>query len=479
MSERRAKIVATLGPACNTEDQILGLINSGINVARLNFSHGTHEDHLVTIRAIRKLSKAHRYPLTILLDLQGPKIRTGNIEGGSVHLDDKQKLVLSTRPITGNKEIICIDYADITKSIKIGGRILIDDGQIELKILDFSEERISTQVLQGGELKPNKGVNFPGAQLSVQAITEKDKEDLRFGLENGVDAIALSFVKSAQDIMLLRQEFTSISLDYRSVPIIAKLERPEAIKNLHEIIHAADGVMVARGDLGVEMSPEEVPIVQKEIIQMANRHLKIVITATQMLDSMIRKPRPTRAEASDVANAIFDGSDALMLSGETAVGDFPLKSVSTMSQIITKAESHIFEWGKSDYRFSKDLPHDDAMVMMGAAKEIAKDREVSAIAVFTMSGRTARLISKSRPTVPILAFTPVNKTYQKLNLYWGVTPILIPEANSVEEMLDYVESAILTKTDLSEGQEFVLIAGFPVGSKAPANFSLIHKIGLR
>jgi pyruvate kinase len=338
---------------------------------------------------------------------------------------------------------------------------------------------VETEVLIGGILKSHKGVNLPGASLSIQAFTEKDRSDLIFGLEQGVDAIALSFVRSAQDISRLRQEITCQAPKRINTPIIAKLERPEALENLHEIIHASDGVMVARGDLGVEMSPEVVPTVQKEIIQIANQHAKIVITATQMLESMINNPRPTRAEASDVANAIFDGSDAVMLSGETAVGKYPIKVIEMMDAIICQAEKHIVEWGPGEVTLSEDIPHDDALFITRAAAEIAHDREVSAIAVFTSSGRTARMMSKGRPDVPILAFTPDQSTYQRMPMMWGVTPYLVPRAETVEIMLAHVEAAIISSTPLQPGQEVVLIAGFPIGAMRPANFALLHTIGER
>jgi len=338
---------------------------------------------------------------------------------------------------------------------------------------------VETKVVLGGILKPHKGVNLPGASLNIQAFTDKDKVDLIFGLKNGVDAIALSFVRTAEDITRLKQEIARIAPDRIDTPIIAKLERPEALENLHEIIHTADGVMVARGDLGVEMSPEEVPIAQKKIIQTANHHIKIVITATQMLESMIYNPRPTRAEASDVANAILDGSDAVMLSGETAVGKYPIKVVEMMDAIICQAEQHIVEWGPGKAVLSEDVPHDDALFITRAASELAQDREVAAISVFTSSGRTARMMSKRRPQVPILAFTPNECTYQRMSMMWGVIPHLVPHAKTVEVMLAHVEAAIIASTKLQPGQEVVLIAGFPIGAMRSANFALLHTIGQR
>lgn len=477
--ERRAKIVATIGPASDDEYTIRELIQAGMNVARINFSHGTHEDHIQSIQNLRDAAEYLDRPLTILQDLQGPKIRVGQIENNRAELLVGNKFSLTTLETIGNSEIVSVDYEDLTQCVKPGGRVLLDDGHLELKITRVTTDTVETEVVLGGTLKSNKGVNLPGAQLSVQALTEKDKEDLKLGLQLGVDAIALSFVRSAKDVSRLRQEIVRLAPEKTNIPIIAKLERPEALDNLHEIIHVADGVMVARGDLGVEMSPEMVPIAQKQIINMANKHLKLVITATQMLESMMQNPRPTRAEASDVANAIFDGSDAVMLSGETAVGKYPVKSVEMMDAIVRMAESHMKEWGHAIVIPSEDIPTDDAIFISRAACEMAQDKDVSAIAVFTLSGRTGRILAKGRPSVPILAFTPNEKTYQQLSMIWGVTPYLIPEAETVEIMLSHVEAAILSSSPIEPGQEVVLIAGFPVGAHRPANFALLHTIGKR
>jgi pyruvate kinase len=477
--ERRAKIVATLGPACYDENTIRQLILAGVNVARINFSHGTHEIHAAAIARIRKIATELNQSVTILQDLQGPKIRTGELVGDQVELVAGQNLSLTIDPVLGDNQRVSVDYPGLPNSVQVGGRILLDDGRLELVVKSVGSDTIETGVVLGGLLKPHKGVNLPGASLSIQAFTEKDKEDLAFGLSQNIDAVALSFVRTAEDVACLRQEIARISTQQADLPIIAKLERPEALANLHEIIHVADGVMVARGDLGVEMAPETVPIAQKEIIQTANRHVKLVITATQMLESMIENPRPTRAEASDVANAILDGSDAVMLSGETAIGKYPIKAVEMMKAIIQQAEAHMREWGHVEARPAEDLSHDDAFYVTRAACELAHDRDVAAIAVFTTSGRTARLMSKGRPGVPILAFTPEKTTYQRLGMAWGVTPILVPHAETVEDMLVHVESAIIEGTLIQPGQEVVLIAGFPIGAQGPANFALLHKISER
>jgi pyruvate kinase len=473
---RRSKIVATLGPASSDEKTIRQLIKAGMNVARINFSHGTHADHEESIMRIRRVAKELGQPITILQDLQGPKIRTGEISGGSVTIKSGQKLSLTTQPILGDQHRVAVDYPKLPKSAKVGGRILLDDGNLELEVVAVTHDGVETQVTLGGILKPHKGVNLPGASLDIQSFTHKDKQDLVLGLSMNVDAVALSFVRSGQDIVNLRNEIQRIDPGKVTIPIIAKLERPEALMNLHDIIHLADGVMVARGDLGVELPPEVVPNEQKRIIHTANRHLKTVITATQMLESMMHNPRPTRAEASDVANAIYDGSDLVMLSGETAVGKYPVKAVETMAAIIREAEAHMSEWGHFDAGLGDDIDHEDALYITRAARELACDRQVAAIAVFTISGHTANMMSKARSGVPILAFTPKESTYQKMSLYWGVEPYIVPHSETVEEMLDLVKQVIAESTPLQPGQEVVLIAGFPIGAMRSANFLLLHEI---
>jgi pyruvate kinase len=473
---RRAKIVATLGPASHDEAIIRELIRAGMSVARINFSHGTQADHAEAIQRIRRVAKELKQPIAIMQDLQGPKIRTGEIEGGKTIIEAGQKLTLTTQPVMGNQHCVSVDYAKLPESAQVGRRILLDDGNLELVIEAVSAESVETRVTLGGLLKPHKGVNLPGAELDIQSFTDKDREDLAFGLAQNVDAIALSFVRSAQDIINLRDEIRSIDPSKVLTPIIAKLERPEALENLHDIVHAADGVMVARGDLGVEMPPEVVPNEQKRIINTANKHLKIVITATQMLESMMHNPRPTRAEASDVANAIYDGSDLVMLSGETAVGKYPIKAVEMMAAIANEAEEHMGEWGHFNPAMTDDLSYENALYITRAARELACDRDVAAIAVFTISGRTARLMSKARPGVPILAFTPNESAFNLMGTLWGVQPYIVPHSETVEDMLEQVKLAIAKSTELQPGQEVVLLAGFPIGAMRAANFLLLHEI---
>ena len=476
---RSAKIVATIGPTSQDEAVLRNLIEAGMNIARLNFSHGTHEDHAQRISLLRKLSREMGTPITILQDLQGPKLRVGKLPPQGVSLKAGQMVNLCQGldciVETDGSVVIPMDVPNLTDAIEPGNRILLDDGNLEMEVVDVSASRITAKVVLGGVLSSNKGVNLPGAKLVIPGFTEKDEEDLAFGLSQGVDAVAISFVRSAQDIETVRNAILRLSPKMADLPIIAKLERPEAISNLHEILHATDGVMVARGDLGVETSPAEVPITQKRIIHEANLHAVIVITATQMLDSMIHNPRPTRAEASDVANAVFDGTDAVMLSGETASGAYPVESVHMMDTIVREAESHFGDWGhKSTFT---ERTQDDAVSMTRAACELAHDRNVAAIAVFTQTGRTARLMSKTRPQVPVIGLTPSQRTYQMMNLYWGVTPYLVPFAHTVEDMIKTVEDALLSATSIRQGDQVVILSGFPVGSFRQPNLALLHTIG--
>jgi pyruvate kinase len=473
---RRAKIIATLGPASADKDTIKNLLQAGMDVARINFSHGTHKDHARVIELLRKTSRELKRSVTIMQDLSGPKIRTGEFETVPVTLVEGTEFILTTEETLGTDQKANVNYPDLPASVEVGGRILLDDGKLELVVKSIEGDNVVTEVIQGGLLKPHKGVNLPGAKLSLKALTEKDLKDLEFGLSQNVDVLALSFVRSASDIDHLREEIKKIDPEKAKIPVIAKLEHPDAIKNLHEIIHAADGVMVARGDLGIEMPPESVPIEQKRIVSMANKHLCYVIIATQMLESMIDSPRPTRAEASDVANAVLDGSDAVMLSGETAIGNFPVKTVKMMSSIIQQSEEHSDEWGRSTLGLTEDSDHDDAVSITRAARELAHDRDVAAIAVFTRSGRTARLMSKGRPCVPIIAFTPDERTYWYLSMLWGTEPFLIPHAETIDEMLAHVDAAVVEGTPVEPGQEIVLIAGFPIHQMVPPNLALLHTV---
>jgi pyruvate kinase len=483
ISERHAKIVVTIGPASEDEGVMVRLVEAGMNVARMNFSHGTHEQHAQRMERLRRVSERLGQPIAILQDLQGPKIRTGELQGGQVELIAGQPLTLTTQTVVGTASLLSVDYPDLPRHVQPGNRILLADGQMELLVTGVSGNEIETQVVLGGILTPHKGVNLPGAKLDMPCLTPKDKADLAFGLGQGVDAVAMSFIRRAEDVEQVRLAITRLAPEHIHTPIIAKLERPESLKNLESIMDATDGVMVARGDLGVEMPPEAVPIAQKRIIACANRNAKIVITATQMLESMIHNPRPTRAEASDVANAIFDGSDAVMLSGETATGQYPVETVAMMDAIVRQAEEHLDAWGhwhgsRPHHRRAGDpKTSEDAIFITRGAREQAYDRNVSAIAVFTVSGRTALLMSKERPRVPILAFTPSETTYRQMPLFWGVLPHLVPYSDTLEKMLEHVESAMIADNLISPGQQVLLICGFPVGARRPANLTLLHTVG--
>lgn len=474
--ECRAKIVATLGPASSDEKTIRRLLLAGMNVARLNLSHGSHEDHKHVYDLLRKNSKKLGKPICILLDLQGPKVRIGKLPGDELSLVAGQSVTMTTRHDPKDAGEIPVDFAQLPQSVHPGKRILLDDGNIELRVDKIRDDQVIAHVVVGGILKSHKGISLPEAHLDISALTNKDLVDLEFGLTLGVDAFALSFVRSEQDVRSLREKIISMAPGRQNIPIISKLERPEALDHLDKIMDATDGVMVARGDLGVEMAPEKVPIAQKRIIDCANKHARLVITATQMLESMIHNPRPTRAEASDVANAIFDGTDALMLSGETAVGEYPVQAVEMMAKIINQAEVHVEEWGHRQAPTIEDTLGDNTVYMSRAVRELAHDRNVAAIAVFTMSGRTALFVSKTRPDVPILAFTPDGETYHRLEMYWGVTPYLVPQSSNMEEMLDDVDSVIRTTGVVKPGQEVALTCGFPVASTCPTNLVLLHRV---
>jgi len=478
---RYAKIVCTLGPSSSDEQTIRKLVEAGMNVARLNFSHGTHESHLQLIQTIRRLSKEMKRPIAILQDLQGPKLRVGVLPDAGVEL--KPGMVVNLYAIEGGEpqkiqgEIyLPLDVPNLARAVKTGNRILLDDGHLELQVTAVQGDNVVTKVVLGGLLTSHKGVNLPGADLKIPIPTEKDIVDLQFGLQQGVDFVAISFVHTAAEIRTVRELIHKFLPDQKGPGIIAKLERPEAIHNLHEIMHETDGVMVARGDLGIETSPSLVPIIQKEIIHMANRHAKVVITATQMLDSMIHNPRPTRAAASDVANAIFDGTDAVMLSGETASGSYPVESVKMMDSIVREAEAHIEEWGHA-VDFPKDSLQDDAIAMTRAARELAHDRKVAACAVLTQSGRTALLMSKARPRVTIMAFTPNENVYNLVNMYWGVTPVLIPFVDSLEEVIQSVDTVLQKEHKFKIGDQVILITGFPLPALHLPNLAMLHNIG--
>jgi pyruvate kinase len=474
--KRRTKIVATMGPASQDKHTIRSLIQAGMDVARLNFSHGTLEQHAETLGHLRHYCDRMGKPLTIMQDLQGPKIRTGDVEGGRIELVSGSTLILTTETVLGSTERLSVDLPDLPHFLRPGSRILMADGHLELVAREIHDHEIVTEVVIGGELTARKGINLPGVVLDIPGFTEKDEADLKFGIQNGVDVIAMSFIRSPEDVSRVRKAIAHINPDRLDTPIIAKMERPEALENLDGIVQTASGLMVARGDLGVEMPPQNVPIAQKQIIEAANKNSRIVITATQMLESMIHNPRPSRAEATDVANAIFDGTDAVMLSAETAIGKYPVQAVKMMDAIIREAESHLDRWGHWKGSKGQEIG-EDAVYLTRAASELAFDRNVAAAAVFTRTGSTPLLMSKARPGVPILGFTAEQDTYQRMNLYWGVEPHLVPEADTMESLLALVESALLAETEIQAGQQVVMICGFPVDQMRPSNLILLHTVG--
>ena len=478
MTTRKAKIVATIGPSCQTEETLEKLMQAGMNVARMNFSHGTHEQHAERIACIRKVAEKLGVSIGILQDLQGPKIRVGELLE-PMQLAEGEEVILyateSAEPSNGAKKIP-VDFRQLFDYVQTSDRLLLDDGRMALEVVSVQgRNALTAKVLVGGQLSSHKGINLPGVRLRIAGFTEKDEADLAFGIAHGVDAVAISFVRTVDDVKKVRHAMERFSNDKRLPLLIAKLEKPEALDNLDAILENVDGVMVARGDLGVELPPERVPVEQKRIIRTANLRAKLVITATQMLESMITNPLPTRAEASDVANAVFDGTDAVMLSAETAAGKYPVESVRMMDRIVREAEIHFLEWGAEQHVMG--FEHSDAASMARAAQALANDKNVMGVACFTMQGRTAWLMSKIRPRVPIMAFTPEQATYQRLAFIWGVRPQLVPFVNSLEEMIDHVDKALMRSDVVQVGDQVVLVCGFPVGAVRPPNMALLYTVG--
>ncbi len=466
----RTKIVCTIGPASRSLTMLKDMIESGMNVARLNFSHGNPAYHAENVTRIRAASEQVGHPVAVLMDLQGPKLRVGKMEGDGVLLKAGEEVVLTSRPIVGRGAEIPVQYAALPKLVEPGDRILMDDGLLEVIVLESSEVDIRCSVVTGGLLQSNKGINLPRAHTSIPAITEKDKSDLNSALESGADWIALSFVRNANEVIMLQELVRRQCAFGRPTPVIAKIEKPEAVKNIDAIISAADGVMVARGDLGIEASPEEVPMMQKRIVKKCNDAGKPVITATQMLDSMMRNPRPTRAEASDVANAVLDGSDAIMLSGETAVGQYPLEAVRTMVRITERAEAEL-QRRIAMLPMSRPRTEGIAGAVSHAARETAQDLDAAAIITPTVSGHTARMVSRYRPTVPIIAVTPSPMVQRQLCMYWGVYPLLAKRTANTDQMLaDAVNVA--REHQLVQPGELVVVTGGAAGS-APGTTNLI------
>jgi pyruvate kinase len=471
---RRAKIVCTIGPASDTEAMMRELMLRGMNVARLNFSHGSHEDHARVIRRLRKVARELGRTICILQDLQGPKIRTGRLKDRkAIALQKGQTATITAKDVLGTPELISTTYQDLAGDVKPGEHVLLSDGRIELVVKKISGADVICEVLNGGTLGEHQGINLPGTTVSIPSLTEKDEEDLAFGLTHGVDVIAISFVRTADDVVRARR---AIAARGGSAPVIAKLEKPQAIDNLDSILEVSNGVMVARGDLGVEVAPEKVPLIQKEVIRRALDFRKPVITATQMLESMTESPRPTRAEASDVANAIFDGTDAVMLSGESAVGKYPREAVEMMARIVAEAEAHPFHRLLPEHRQARQLFI--AETICESMAHAARDLNIRAIAVFTETATTARMLSKYRPAADIYAFTHLQAVCNRMNLLWGVTPLRCPAKLSVSRMAEFAEQELVRLGALSPGDVFGLIAGTS-GASGATNFMRLITAGER
>ena len=467
---RRTKIVATIGPASRSPEMLERLVRAGVDVVRLNFSHGTHEQHLEVIRSVRAISERLQRPVALLQDLSGPKIRTGKVRGGEIELRDGARLAITTdEAVEGTPELIATTYDPLPRDVRAGDRILLDDGNLELRVLSSAGERVECEVLHGGALKSNKGMNLPGVCLSTPALTEKDRRDLAFGVAQGVDYVALSFVRQAADVEECK---ALIAAAGARTPVIAKIEKREAVNDLASILEATDGVMVARGDLGVELSTEEVPTLQKRIIQMANGAGKVVITATQMLESMIESARPTRAEASDVANAILDGTDAIMLSAETASGRFPEEAVETMARIARYTEQHYGLRGPQRVVGTGSMV---ARSLARVAATVAEELDCPLIVAFTESGQTARLVSAFRPQALIAAVTYNEATYRQLALWWGVLPVRSEFAPTTDEMVVRGE-ALLREKGLVKPGETVLMLGGQSHTAGATNMLRVHAI---
>ena len=475
---RRTKIVCTIGPATNSEEQLERLMRAGMNVARLNFSHGTQQDHALVIERLRTLADRLGYSIAILQDLQGPKIRVGSLEHGQpVKLVDGAKVTITTRDIPGTAEMISTTYQALPQDVKVDDCILLDDGLLELQVLGKDETTVQCVVVHGGILKEHKGINLPGVAVSTPALTEKDRDDLRFGIRHGVDYVALSFVRKPEDVLEAKSYIRQFQAEMGGknapvpVPLIAKLEKPEAVAHLDAILEVVDGVMVARGDLGVEMAPEKVPLIQKQIIAKCNDLGLPVITATQMLESMVTNPRPTRAEASDVANSILDGTDAIMLSAETATGAYPIEAVQMMVRIALATEA-----GNSTARQPHCQRLSQAHAVSHAARALSEEASVQAIVVFTRSGASAHLISKDRPRVPIVAYTPSEHVYRQLSLWWGVWPYRLTMQGSTEDLIAVVSQRLQDDRLIQQGEHVVIMGGLPVASQARTNFVKLHRV---
>jgi pyruvate kinase len=467
---RRAKIVCTMGPAVESPEKVRELIAAGMNMARLNLSHGGYDEHQNRLDRVRQAAKEAGKPVAILVDLQGPKIRLARFKAGPHDLSRGDIFTITTDEVEGTKERVGTTYKGLPGDCKPGDRILIDDGKVTVEVVEVKGNDVVTKVIEPGAVSNNKGINLPGVAVSVPALSEKDKEDLRWGLNAGADFIALSFVRSAEDIVDVHAIMDEVGI---RVPVIAKIEKPQAVANLQGIVDAFDGIMVARGDLGVELPIEEVPLVQKHCIELAREAAKPVIVATQMLDSMITNSRPTRAEATDCANAVLDGADALMLSGETSVGEFAIEAVQTMARIITFTE----EGGMEMIRPMKSLPKTKGGAITKAATEVGAIVGAKYLVTFTQSGDSARRTARLRSPIPILAFTPEVGTYNRMALDWGVEPELTPMVKHTDKMVMQADTLLLKSKRCTEGELVVIVAGSPPGIPGSTNAMRVHRVG--
>lgn len=473
---RRTKIIATLGPACSSEEVVQRLLTSGVDVFRMNFSHGSNDDRVRLIEVIRRVATDHGKYIPILGDIQGPKLRIGEVDG-VINLQNGQSLTITTTPLVGNASIVSTPFTPLPREVQLGQRILINDGLVELVVTALDETTVTTRVIHGGPISSKKGMNFPDTELTIPAITEKDREDVAFAVANQLDYIAASFVRRRSDLIELRELLRTLGGD--EINVIAKLEKSQAIDALEDILDVTDGVMVARGDLGVELPPEDVPIVQKRVLAKASVWGRFAITATQMLESMTTNSRPTRAEASDVANAIFDGSDAVMLSAETASGRYPVEAVQMMARIIMAAEQNR-QWQTAGERepfrvFSETDEFTDALA--GAANYAAEQLDAKFIVVFTQTGFAARLMSKFRPRQPIIALTPSSWVARRMNILWGVQPFVLRDVGEYhEQIVDRVDDFLLSRDIVVPGDRLVILMGSPIYQRAKTNLLRVHRV---
>lgn len=468
--DRRAKIVCTLGPATQSAEAILALVDAGMDVARLNLSHGDHEDHAMVYRRVRAASDSSGRAVGILVDLQGPKIRLGNFPGGFVMLKAGQTFTITTEDVEGTESICSTTYEALARDVHPGDALLIDDGNVRLSVEETDGVRVRCKVIEGGRISDHKGLNLPGVRVSAPSMSDKDRVDLRFALALRVDMIALSFVRDPDDIL---EVHAIMDQSGGRLPVIAKIEKPEAVERLEAIVQAFDGLMVARGDLGVEIPLEQVPLVQKRAVRLAREHAKPVIVATQMLESMITHSRPTRAEASDVANAVLDGADAVMLSGETSVGQYPTDSVETMSRIILAAEGQ----GLRTMAPVNTRPESRADAIAAAAVRIAEDTNARALVAFTQSGSSARRVASHRTGVPLLAFTSEPEVRSQLTLQWGIETFVVPRVSHTDDMVAQVDRALLELGRAEPGEFVVIVAGTPLGTSGSTNALRVHRLG--